>query len=308
MMIKPALSIVIPHLNEADNLARCLQSLHDEHEDGPDFEIIVVDNGSTDAPWTICESFPGTRLIVELMPGPGPARNAGAALAEADLIAFIDADCVAKPGWCRALIDHFDKHPETDFVGGAIGVLPAARDYTAVEAYEAIFSYRTAMLVQKQHFAPTGNMAVRRASFQKVGPFAGIARHEDRVWGHKAISLGLNLAYVPEMRVLTGGCSSFAALARRCDIQLAHDRADAAEDLVSRLRCLARAALVAASPLPQAVTVLRSTEVAGFQIKWAAWQCLLAIRLYRARRMVELMVNDQSHSQLATWNRAKPPS
>lgn len=305
---KPALSIVIPHLNEAKNLKRCLASLERQRPDGIAFEIIVADNGSTQVPWATCADFSDVQLIVELAPGPGPARNAGAALAAADLIAFIDADCVAEPGWMRSLVEHFARHPEVDFVGGAIGVLKAGSHRTNVEAYEAVFSYRTAMLVLRQHFAPTGNMAVRKSCFERVGPFAGIARHEDRVWGHAAISLGMSLDYVPGARVLTAGSADFAALARRCDVQLAHDRADFGAGFMPHLRWMALAAVVAVSPLFQTAQILRSAEVSNARERWAAWRCLLAIRLYRARRMLDLIFNDWSGSQLSGWNRADPPS
>jgi glycosyltransferase involved in cell wall biosynthesis len=304
----PILSIVVPHLNEPSNLRRCLASLDRQRADGVHLEIVVADNGSVQVPTEVCAEFDHVMLVVEPTPGPGPARNAGAAIARADLIAFIDADCVAQPGWARALVDYFTDHSEIDFVGGSIGVLPTGQRMTAVEAFESVFSYRTAMLVQEQHFAPTGNMAVRKSCFQAVGPFAGIARHEDRIWGHKAVGMGMRLAYVPSARILTQGCTNYGALARRTDIQLAHDRADLASGIIPRLRWLLLAGMVAGSALFQGMSILRSPEIRNSTERLCAWRCLAAIRIYRAKRMVELMFDDWSGSQLQSWNRTEPPS
>ncbi|KKB11767.1 hypothetical protein VE25_11395 [Devosia geojensis] len=302
----PALSVVIPHLNEPVALHRCLTALDAQRQDRVDFEIIVADNGSTQSPAAICTLFSGTRLIVETTPGPGPARNRGAAVARGSILAFIDADCVAQPGWVRVISGYFEHNPETDFIGGSIGVLPAGDGFTAVEAYEAVFSYRTALLVQRQRFAPTGNMAVRRESFLKVGPFAGIARHEDRVWGHKAVGMGLKLDYVPAARVLTGGSASFKALARRTDIHVAHDFADMPPGVGARARWAMLALVIAASPLVQIAAIMRSPEVSRLRERLGAARCLIGIRLHRAWRMIALLFHDWSGRQLDGWNRSAP--
>ncbi len=165
----PRISIVIPHLNEPDNLRRCLLSLAAQRSEGIPFEIIVVDNGSTELPQAVCSEFEGVRLEHEPVPGPGPARNLGARCARAELLAFIDSDCIAQPGWLRAMVEAMDGNPDIDFAGGDIGVLPAdPKRPTAVEAYENIFSYRAQLYAERGHTA-TGNMVVRTGVFQAVG-------------------------------------------------------------------------------------------------------------------------------------------
>jgi glycosyltransferase involved in cell wall biosynthesis len=108
LWILPRISIVIPHLNEPDNLRRCLLSLAAQQSEGIPFEIIVVDNGSIELPRAVCSEFAGVRLEHEPVPGPGPARNLGARCARAELLAFIDSDCVAQPGWLRAIVEAMD--------------------------------------------------------------------------------------------------------------------------------------------------------------------------------------------------------
>ena len=92
-------SVVIPHLNQPEFLARCLASLAAGSR-RPD-EVIVVDNGSDALPQAICDAH-GARLLTEAEPGPGPARNCGVRVSSGNILAFIDADCLADPGWLAA--------------------------------------------------------------------------------------------------------------------------------------------------------------------------------------------------------------
>ena len=105
----PEVSIIVPARNEEASLQRCLQSL--TSQEGVLFEVIVVDDGSTDRTREIAESFHGVRVIV---PGPLPygwtgknnAVVAGAAIAQGEWLLFTDADTVHSPGaLARALTE-----------------------------------------------------------------------------------------------------------------------------------------------------------------------------------------------------------
>lgn len=304
MASPPRLSVVIPHLNEPHELGRCLASLAAQRSCGIPFEIIVVDNGSAEAPVRVCAGLPDVRLEIEATPGPGPARNRGAGLARAGLIAFIDADCVARPGWVRAIVDHFEANPRTGFAGGDIGILPADPGrLTAVEAYESIYSYRARAYVEKHGFAATGNMAVRAQVFRAVGPFGGIATMEDTEWGRRASAMGFAGAYLAEAKVLTGPCRSFAELAGRWDRHVAHEFRSVGGDAGKLARWLLTSALVALSPAAEIVTVARTQRVEGPGTRCRALACLARIRLYRARRMLALALRDDSAAVVASWNR-----
>src|SRR5690606_3971666 len=104
-------------------------------------EIIVVDNGSKHFPEDICSRFSGVRLLLQLVPGPGPARNLGVAAAKGEILAFIDADCVPDPGWLAAIARRFAEAPGVPILGGDVRILQAdpARP-TWIEAYECVFA------------------------------------------------------------------------------------------------------------------------------------------------------------------------
>lgn len=300
------LSVVIPHLNEPDNLHRCLVSLDAQRGDGLSFEIIVVDNGSVEMPEDACAGFRNVRLERQPVPGPGPARNHGAALARSGLLAFIDADCIAMPGWARAIVDFMDRHPDTDLLGGDIGILMTdPQKPTAIESYESIYSYRARLYVEQHGYAATGNMAVRTAVFHAVGPFGGISTMEDTEWGQRATALGHRIAFLPDAKVLTPSCKSFPELARRWDRHVAHEFRKVGVARSARLRWLAGCAFIAASPLAEIFRISRSDRVSGIRNRVFALACVTRIRLYRARLMLDLVRYGHSASLVENWNREK---
>src|SRR3546814_19218872 len=96
------ITIVIPHLHQWRQLDDCLASLHSQTLPRDRYDIIVVDNGSTDfetGRQNVSRRYPDVRMVSEREIGPGPARNTGVGLAETELIAFVDADCSADRRW-----------------------------------------------------------------------------------------------------------------------------------------------------------------------------------------------------------------
>jgi glycosyltransferase involved in cell wall biosynthesis len=112
-------SVVIPHLNQPVLLDRCLRSLHNGVRQ-PD-EIIVGNGGSTNGPEAVCAAYPHVRPLSEPEPRPSPARNKSIAESSGDILAFIDADCLADPDWLvgaeRAMSD-----PDAHILGGDVRI------------------------------------------------------------------------------------------------------------------------------------------------------------------------------------------
>ncbi|MFN3938913.1 MAG: glycosyltransferase family 2 protein, partial [Gemmobacter sp.] len=164
------ISVVIPHLNQPAMLARCLDSLWGGTR-RPD-QVFVVDNGSTALPAAVVAAYPGTVLLQEPTPGPGPARNRGVAASDGTVLAFIDADCIASPDWLAAAEAEL-ADPGAAILGGDVRIaLTDPARLTMLEAYESIYAYRMDRYIAEQGFTGTGNLVVRRAVFEDVGPFA----------------------------------------------------------------------------------------------------------------------------------------
>ena len=299
----PRATVILPHLNEPDLLS-CLRALDRQRDDNIPFEIIVVDNGSRLFPADTVAKVAGVKLLHQPIPGPGPARNMGAATASAPLLLFIDADCLPMPHWLASIVAFFEQHPEVDIVGGDIGIQPADPGrLTAVEAYESLYSYRAKYYVEHHGFAATGNMAVRAKAFHQIGPFGGIGTMEDTEWGQRATKAGHAIAYLPQARVETPSCRSFDELARRWDRHVAHEFGQVPKSAGAMAGWLAKSVVMAASPLGEILRILSTDRLNGARARLLAFGCLTSVRLYRARRMLSLAWHDNAASMVDMWNR-----
>lgn len=298
------ISVVIPHLNQPEMLARCLASLRAGQRQ-PD-EVIVVDNGSAALPTEVCAAFAGVRLLQEPSPGPGPARNRGVMLAAGDILAFIDADCLADPAWLaeaeRAMAD-----PQATILGGDVRIayVDPAR-LTMLEAYESIYAYRMDRYIAREGFTGTGNLVVRRTVLADVGPFAGIGVAEDRDWGQRATAKGYRIRYVAGMKVYHPARKQFSELRQKWDRHMAHDFILARQRWGGLVKWAAKTLAMAVSPLAELPRVLLSDRVAGVGVRGLALVGLARIRAYRAIQMARLLLGANPEALAGRWNRPVP--
>jgi GT2 family glycosyltransferase len=164
--------VVVPTSNRADYLEVTLGSLAAQDFDGP-YEVIVVDDGSSDGRTPAVIEQAGVRSIRRDTPrGPNAARNTGVRVAGADLIAMVDDDIYAPPGWLRAMVEGAERHPDAAALGGPIrarleGPAPRAcgREQPPITSLDLGPEDREAELVW------SANMAIRRGAFEAVGAF-----------------------------------------------------------------------------------------------------------------------------------------
>lgn len=302
-MSAPRLGIVIPHLNQPAFLRHCLQSLAPQIAAHPGVEVVVVDNGSRQLPVEVCGDYDFVRLEQEPEAGPGPARNRGIAACGADLLAFIDADCVAEAGWLNSILTAFASRQDLLIAGGDVRIgLADPGKMTMLEAYESVFAYRQKEYIERKGFSGTGNLAMRRRAFETVGPFAGIAVAEDRDWGQRATAQGLRIAYLPDMIVHHPARRSFAELRAKWDRHVAHDFADRHRGPVGLALWVAKSFAVGASGLADIRRVVSSSRIGTARERVLAAAMLLRIRLYRMWRMLTL-VKPGPTTGSETWNR-----
>lgn len=213
----PSVSVIIPVYNGAHTIAACLKSVLNQAYPSDAYEIVVVENGSTDNTSAIVQRYP-VRLLHSDVRGPAPARNLGIAQSEADIVAFTDADCIADPGWLSELVEPY-VDPQIGGVGGAI-LAYAHADRTIVE----MFSDENAPLVNfisgEDEFLPhlyTANASYRRRLLSEVGGF-----NPDLVTGEDVdiswrvqLQTGAKLCYVPQAIVHHHHRSTRIGLARQ---------------------------------------------------------------------------------------------
>ena len=111
------ISIVVPAYNEEKYIGDCLQSIVANRTDDI-FEIIVVNNASTDDTAAIAERFPGVRVVTEPQKGLTRARQRGLTEATGDFIAYLDADTRMPPGWLTIIKKEFSRDPDVVSLSG----------------------------------------------------------------------------------------------------------------------------------------------------------------------------------------------
>ncbi|MGD9895612.1 MAG: glycosyltransferase [Candidatus Methylacidiphilaceae bacterium] len=164
----PKISVVVCNFNGARFLGDCLYSL--QRLQYPDFEILVVDDGSTDGSRKLLESFEGVRVIRQENLGLAVARNRGIAAARGEIVAFTDADCRVDRDWLYFLAKAF----ESSDLAGVGGPNVAPRPTTAIEAALAAAPGSPTHVLLTDELAehiPGCNMAFRRAALETIGGF-----------------------------------------------------------------------------------------------------------------------------------------
>ena len=119
-------SVVICTYNRCDLLPPALESVVEQSAAGVGYEVIVVDNNSTDGTRRVVEAMiarrghANLRYVFEGEQGLSHARNAGVRAARARVVAFTDDDVRAAPDWVASIKRAFDEHPEAAYVGGKV--------------------------------------------------------------------------------------------------------------------------------------------------------------------------------------------
>lgn len=209
-VILPAVSVVIPTCNRAALLREALLSLVDGRDATGTYEVVVVDNGCTDATATVVEELRSAghpvRIIREERKGASFARNTGVRAARAPVIAFMDDDQRAGPDWVGVIERVLGEDPELAFVGGQNRPLwdagpPEWISPRTQGALSIITPGDEKQVIDANHWMCLmgGNVAIRREVLDMVGGWGNYARTEDRELTVRLLLAGYRGMYVPEM-------------------------------------------------------------------------------------------------------------
>jgi GT2 family glycosyltransferase len=180
-----ASAIIIPSYNRPEQLARCLEAVI--AQDAPDFEVVVVDDGSPTLLSSVCASFGSrVRYVRRDNAGPAAARNLGVRSSDAAFLAFTDDDCRPRRNWLSSLMS---AHGGDDgrLVGGL--VVNGLPEDPFASASQALCDYLNDYFGAKSGNMPfftSNNIAMSRKGFEKLGGFDegfGRAAAEDRDFG-----------------------------------------------------------------------------------------------------------------------------
>ena len=178
------ISVVVPFYNSRQHLEECLQAFLNQTYPRERYEIIMVDNNSSDDSAAIVRKYQGIRLVAEPKQGAYAARNRGAAVAKGEILAFTDADCVVAADWLQQLAAAFQSQ-EVKLLQGRRLYAVSSPTLSMLESYDRERADLTfSGNAREIYYGYTNNMAVRRGVFERCGPFVEIARGADSLFVH----------------------------------------------------------------------------------------------------------------------------
>jgi glycosyltransferase involved in cell wall biosynthesis len=151
-------SVIVPAYNEQQLIGGCLDSLLVQTMDHEKYEVILVDNNSTDQTASIA-SGKGARVERELKKGYVHALRKGIEASQGEILAFTDADCRVPPDWLEVFLANFNSAPNIVAVGGKAGY------YDVPPLVDRFFSFFVIFI----HALPGNNMAIKREAIDRIG-------------------------------------------------------------------------------------------------------------------------------------------
>lgn len=172
------ISVLVPVYNDVDRIGKCIDSLLNINFPEEQYEVIVIDNGSTDGTFELLSELSqktkdkSFKLIQCLTPGSYAARNAGLSIAKGDCIAFTDSDCLVSNNWLQNLLSSWNQEEGDVIVAGKVSFFSDSAKKTEQSAldFENMFSMK-----QDQNASNgkciTANLFCARKLLIKYGPF-----------------------------------------------------------------------------------------------------------------------------------------
>jgi glycosyltransferase involved in cell wall biosynthesis len=182
------ISVVIPFYNAERHIEQCIESILSQSYPREHYEIIMVDNNSTDKSAAIVRRYyPRVKLISEDKQGAYSARNKGLGEAKGEIIAFTDPDCAPSRDWLQEIATAMDSS-NVDIVIGRHEFFRDGFVLSMLEAYENeknkyVFNSK----IEELYYGHNNNMAVRKKLFNQIGPFVERSRGSDTIFVRQCV-------------------------------------------------------------------------------------------------------------------------
>lgn len=224
----PFVSVITPVYNGEKTIAKCIESLLNQDYPKDKYEVIVVDNGSTDNASTVIKEFVHKSTsaqehqrkicyIHEPVRGSYKARNTGIKQASGEMLAFMDADCIADKYWLKNGVEGFSD----DNVGCVAGTIKSCDPANYVEEYlseREILSQQEKTDNMPLSYAKTANAFYRRDVFERIGLFEEkwvSGGDADLSW-RMQLETDCKIKFITNALVLHKHRSSLKAMFRQC--------------------------------------------------------------------------------------------
>lgn len=200
-------TVVVPAHNEAVALPACLQALSGQ-ETSHEFEVIVVDNASTDDTVRVAKRWArqlDLKIIHEPALGRGSARKRGFAAAESDIVLSTDADSIVPTNWIEEMVKALVSHPSVVAVSGSSYIADGTVITNWTMKIGMPFSLRLYRLLVGHYMLTGANFAIRREIYVAAGGFDAAQDMLDDVDLAFRVSRLGKIMYLRQPKVLTEG-------------------------------------------------------------------------------------------------------
>jgi len=205
--MKPDISIIVPVYNRADEITAFLGSFKAQtHKDG--WEIIIVDDGSTDNLKDVVKSFADLltlKYFFQQNKGPGEARNYGMREASGNLLVFIDSDCTVPPNYIEKLVsyceDDFDACGGPDTQKDDFPPFLKAVNYSMTSFLGTGGTRGSKGKSVAKYYPRSFNMGIKRYVYEKIGGMNDLRHGQDMEFSNRIYRAGFKVAFLPELIV-----------------------------------------------------------------------------------------------------------
>ena len=200
-MVDQFVSIIIPVLNQAEKLDKCLLSLSNQLKGMNNIEVLVVDNGSNDGSELIAKKYNFKSIQYLDVRNPYQARNKAAVISSGEVLVFLDAKCIPNENYI-AEIQKMCKVSDWDLVAGDFDFIELSSKSSLSElAYAVVYLKTNPKYNGGEVSTLTGNMMVKKEAFFDLGRFDTRRSGGDVRFSQKAERLNKLKIYNPKLRV-----------------------------------------------------------------------------------------------------------
>lgn len=190
----PFVSAIVPVYNGEKRIRACIESLLNQTYSRDRYEILIVDNASSDRTRGIVQEYPVRLLVEDRIQSSYAARNKGIQNAKGEILSFTDSDCVVSSRWIEEGVKVFNS-TSADLVGGNVQFIYSERR-TAAEIYDSITNMQIERDIKERSVAKTANLFVKSFLFGKIGMFpASLKSGGDVLWTSRAARNGFALTF-----------------------------------------------------------------------------------------------------------------
>jgi glycosyltransferase involved in cell wall biosynthesis len=194
-------SIIVPFYNKERTIESCIQGLLAQEYPKDQYEVIFVNNNSSDSSCQIIAKYPSLKLIQEKRQGAYIARNAGILSSSGSYLIFSDADALAPKDWLSNIHSAI-RQGNFDIV---IGWYQPASNSRLLAIHSLLICERIRIALSKKQVsmltASASNLVIKRAVFEKEGFFMDLPRSEDKYFIIRCFEKGYNIGFSDKIGV-----------------------------------------------------------------------------------------------------------